>query len=73
MGVRRLGTSKRVEKQRTKIYWVRGWDKVGERWRQGANIGAKVLLGSPRHSIFFIIKKCIKFVKRGLEISAVAK
>ena len=42
----------------------------GEGWRQRANIGAKVLLGSPKTLIFFLY---IKFVKRGLENFDVAK
>ena len=66
MGVRRLGTSKRVEKQKTKIYWVGGWDIMGRGWRQGANIGARVLLGSPK--TFNLFKKMCKICKKRIRI-----
>ena len=72
MGVRRVGTSKRVEKQKTNIYWVRGWDiRGGEGGAKGQLVAPKYFWDPPRNSNKF--ENYTKFEQNGLRNFDVAR
>ena len=58
-------TSKRVEKQKTKIYWVRGWDVMGEGGTREQIMAPGYFWDLPRHSI---LKKMYKNCKKRIVI-----